>query len=168
MSWLRAVRAVWADLRHSRILEESRSGFPPRRTRMLSTRSTPSLPLTTGARILQNRDPPRTEPHDPGGTLRSVSKKQGQGQRACSTSKSRCANSKRRAKTRNRIVPPTWFALLLLPLFFDASQTLVHMLSLSLYQSPSTHVLFNETTTLATRLQKLLQVPHLPPRAGQA
>ena len=40
---------------------------------MLSTRSTPSPPLPTGARILQNCDPPRAEPH-PGRTLRSVSK----------------------------------------------------------------------------------------------
>ena len=73
-SWLRAVRAVWSGLRHSRSLEESRSSFPHGRTWMLSTRSTPSLPLSTVARILQNCDPPRTEPHDPCRPLTSASK----------------------------------------------------------------------------------------------
>ena len=74
-----------ADLRHSRSPEESRSSFPHRATWMLSTRS-PPLPLTTGARILQNCDPQyratRSWQNAP-----ERQQKQGQGQRACSASK---------------------------------------------------------------------------------
>ena len=79
---------------------------------------------------------PRTEPHDPCRLLTSASKSKDKANAHVPPQKSRCANSKRRAKTRDRIVPQTWFALLTSVSVFQCFANFgPHALSLSLSQS---------------------------------